>query len=439
MSEFQIRMAEVAKLVPYAGNARVHSDEQIQKVAASIQNFGFMNPIIVDEKNVIIAGHGRVLAAKTLAIREVPTLCISHLSKAEISAYRLADNRLAEISDWNEEALRDELEFLSEIDIDFDIEFTGFDQPEIDELLNSEVTENTDILDQDLPRPQEDPIVIPGDIFTLGRHRIICGDCRDLSVMSALMGEDRARFVFSEVPHNMKTSGHVLVPNKSHDEFAMASGEMNKQQFTEFLQDCFQQFYDFSLDGAIGSFFMDWRHLVEILAAGEAVYDNLIDLCVWMKSNAGTSSSFMSAHNLVFLFKKGRGKHVNSVQISEFERSHKSISIHASASSFDYEPTPDLAFHPTVKPVRMIADAILDATKSNDIVLDGFLGLGTTVLAAEQTGRVCYGCEIAPQYVEVCIQRFSSAFREPVIHDESGFSFFELKAQRLRELVKEGT
>ncbi|UTW52530.1 ParB N-terminal domain-containing protein [bacterium SCSIO 12827] len=427
MKTISIEYAQAADLIAFQNNSRAHSDAQIAQVAASISQFGFINPIVVDHASVVVAGHARLSAAKKLGLISVPTVRVDHLSEAEVRLYRIADNKLAENATWDERALRLELEYLSEIDID--ISLSGFELPEIDALL-ADTSLDEERPPEALPAPPENPVVQEGDIFLLGRHRIVCGDCRNSETMSRLMEGATASVVVTDPPFNVRVNGHVLTGKSSHAEFAMASGEMSPDEFTAFLIDGFAQFREHSVDGSLHYLFMDWRHAGEMLQAGDHVYDGLLNICVWAKTNAGMGSLYRSQHEFIFVFKNGKASHLNNVQLGKFGRNRSNVWAYAGMNTFGKERDEALALHPTVKPTAMIADAILDASNRGDVVLDGFLGSGTTLLAAEQTGRVAYGCEIDPRYVEVAIERFRKVSGAPVNHEESGMDFDDLKAER---------
>jgi len=428
MSSIEYARAPLQTLVPYGSNPRKHSEKQVNQVAESIRQFGFINPIVVDANNVIVAGHGRFLAAQRLELEEAPIIRIDDLTEGQLRAYRIADNKLTDNSKWDESALKMELEYLGQLDVT--LEVTGFETPEIDLILLSQEEELANELDQHIPNAPEVPFVRSGDIFQLGRHRVICGDCRDLSVLAKLTNGQKADVVCADAPYNVKINGHVLVGTKSHKEFALASGEMSSDEFTAFLRDSFAAFYDASKDGTVHFLFMDWRHMTEILAAGTEIYDDFLNLCVWTKTNAGMGSLYRSQHELVFVFKKGGASHLNNVQLGKFGRNRSNVWACGGMNSFGASRDALLATHPTVKPVTLIADAILDVSQRGGIVLDGFLGSGTTVIAAEQTGRTCFGCEISPAYVEVAIKRFQAVSNEPVIHLETGLSFEDLAQLR---------
>jgi len=428
MTKLEHEERQISDLRFYPTNARKHSKEQIEQVACSITEFGFLNPVLIDQNSEIIAGHCRVLAAKKLGMKSVPTLTISHLNDAQVRAYRLADNKLVENSTWNEELLRLELLELATDDITFDIEVTGFSTTEIDLFLG----EWEQVGEQEPPIPcvSAESSIRSGDLFQVGHHRAICGDFRDQGVLAKLMDGKLADAVISDPPYNVRIKGHVVSGKTEHSEFAMASGEMSSDDFTAFLSQCMANFVSVTREGSVHFIFMDWRHVKEMLEASGKHYQQILNLCVWAKTNSGMGSFYRSAHELVFVFRKGAKSHRNNVQLGKHGRNRTNVWTYAGMNSFGSDRDRALAMHPTVKPTKLIEDAILDVTKRGDIVLDGFLGSGTTLIAAEGIGRVCYGCEIDPKYLELSLKRFQQLFGEPVIHLETGLTFEELLASR---------
>jgi len=398
-------------LTPYKGNARTHSDKQIAQIAASIRTFGFTNPVLIDARGQIAAGHGRVAAARQLGMRDVPTIELAHLTGAERRAYVIADNRLAELAGWDREILAIELQALSELDLDFELEITGFETAELDLLLDSVDDADSDEADQ-MPEPGPS-VTRAGDIWHLGRHRLICGDARDASVYERLMADERAHCVFTDPPYNVKIDGHVCGSGKvKHREFAMAAGEMDKASFTSFLRDALAAMAEVSLDGAIHFVCMDWRHMDELSAAGAEVYSELKNLVVWAKTNGGMGTFYRSRHELIFVYKVGTAKHLNTFGLGETGRYRTNVWDYPGVNGFGGNQE-DLALHPTVKPVALVADAIRDVTRRGDIVLDGFGGSGTTLIAAERTGRVARLVELDPLYCDVICRRFEAHTGQP--------------------------
>lgn len=404
----KITYRKVEDLKPYAGNARTHTDKQIAQIATSIEQFGFTNPVLIDDADGIVAGHGRVAAARKLGYDEVPVIELAHLSEAERRAYLIADNRLAELAGWDQEILAIELQSLSDMELDFDLEITGFETAEIDLLLDDEDEGERDPAD-DVPEPAIGPAITrPGDIWQLGRHKVICGDALDPETYRLLMGDDRARAVFTDPPYNVKIDGHVCGSGKvKHREFAMAAGEMGKADFTSFLCGALTAMADVSLNGAIHFVCMDWRHMDELSAAGSEVYSELKNLVVWAKTNGGMGTFYRSRHELIFVYKVGTAKHLNTFGLGETGRYRTNVWEYPGVNSFGGNQE-DLALHPTVKPTALVADAIRDVTRRGDIVLDGFGGSGTTLIAAERTGRVARLIELDPHYCDVICRRFEA-------------------------------
>jgi DNA modification methylase len=422
----------IGELKPDPANARQHSKKQIRQIGNSIQTFGFIVPILIDRDGRVIAGHGRLLACRELGIPEVPTLCLEHLTDAQIRAFMIADNRLTEIATWDDRLLAEQLKDLSVLGLDFDIEVTGFEMGEID-LRIASLEDDPDPADDPadaIPElPAWPPISKRGDLWHLGRHRVLCGNALDRVDFGALMGEERAAVAFTDPPYNVPIDGHASGLGAIHHRpFPMASGEMDKAEFTAFLGQVCQNLAAFTTEGSLHYICMDWRHLGELLAAGRDAYGELKNLCVWVKDNGGMGSLYRSQHELVFVFKHGRNGHRNNVQLGQFGRNRSNVWHYPGVNSFARcgEEGNLLALHPTVKPVAMVADAILDCSARGDIVLDAFLGSGTTVIAAERTGRRCYGLELDPAYVDTIVQRWQAQTGGSALHAASGRSFADL-------------
>lgn len=428
----KVHWVERSSLVPYLDNARRHGPGQVARIADSIRRFGFINPILIDAEGRVLAGHGRLLAAKSLGLDQVPAIRVDHLSEAELKAYRLADNRLAELAEWDEATLAVEFQELIALDPDFDLALTGFEMPRIDALIQGGAkTAKPDRADR-LPETAGPVVSCPGDLWQLGPHRLLCGDVRDPKALERLMGEGRADLVFTDPPYNVRIDRNVCgTGSVRHEEFAMASGEMTREEFTGFLKDSLGNLARVSRDGAIHFVCMDWRHVGELLAAGKQVYGELKNLCVWVKDNGGMGSLYRSRHELVLVFKVGEEPHLNNVQLGRHGRYRTNVWEYPGVNTFRAGRMDDLAAHPTVKPVALVADAILDCSKRGGVVLDGFAGSGTTLLAAERTGRVARGLEIEPRYVDVAIRRWQAMARKQAIHAETGEKFDDRAAGRL--------
>ena len=418
-------------LRPYAGNARTHNAKQIVQIAASIRKFGFTNPVLIDDHGEIVAGHGRVAAAKQLGLAEVPTIALGHLTAAERRAYVIADNRLAELAGWDREILRIEFQALAELDLDFDLEITGFETAELDLLLDDGDEPASDPAD-DTPALEPGPAVTQsGDVWLLGPHRLICGDARSPGTYMALMQGDRARAVFTDPPYNVKIDGHVCGSGTvKHREFAMASGEMDPASFTSFLEASLGAMAAVSADGAIHFVCMDWRHMGELQAAGSKVYSELKNLVIWAKTNGGMGTFYRSRHELVFVYKVGTAPHTNTFGLGEHGRYRTNVWDYPGVNSFGGSQK-DLALHPTVKPTALVADAIKDVTKRGEIVLDGFGGSGTTLIAAERTGRVARLVELDPLYCDVICRRYERQTGVPARLEASGVNFEDVAQDRM--------
>jgi DNA modification methylase len=437
--ELKIVATPIQNLRPHPQNARTHSKHQIRQIAESIRAFGFTNPVLVNAQNGIIAGHGRVAAAKLLGIREVPTIRLDQLTEEQIRAYIIADNKLAQNAGWDKATLAIELEYLMTLEnVDLDVTITGFEVPEID-LILEEAREKPSPEDELPPMAADQaPITQPGDLWLLGKHRILCGNSLHESSYEALMGSRRAAAVFTDPPYNVRIDGHVCGNGAvKHREFSMASGEMSEAEFLAFLNNSLRLLAQFSAVSSVHYLCIDWRHAGEMLAAGRQNYDEFLNLCVWVKDNGGMGSFYRSQHELVLVFRKGK-RHRNNIQLGQYGRYRTNVwqypGIHTLSKQSDEGNL--LALHPTVKPVAMVADAILDCTARGEIVLDAFLGSGTTLMAAERVGRICCAMELDPLYVDVAIRRWQKYTGGKAIHSTSAKAFEEIEREQCREEVK---
>ncbi len=425
-------VAAIAALKPYPRNARTHSRRQIKKIAASIERFGFVNPVLIDENNQIMAGHGRVAAAKLLGWTVVPTLRIEHLSETEKRAYILADNRLAEEAGWDREMLAIEFEGL--IESDFSVQLTGFAMAEVDKVLDgaAEADAPEKNTEDEVPAIPNAGIAVTrsGDLWQLGHHRLLCGDSTDAGSYERLLGDTKASLIITDPPYNVPIKGHVSGLGKvQHREFAMAAGEMSSEAFRAFLEGVFGHLAAYSVDGSIHFVFMDWRHLAETWAAGKAVYDDLKNVCVWVKGNGGMGTFYRSRHEMVLAFKNGTEPHINNFELGQTGRYRTNVWEYAGVNSFGRDRDETLAMHPTVKPVALVADAIKDCSNRKQIVLDPFAGSGTTVIAAEKTGRCARVIELDPLYCDTIIRRWQAYTGKYAVRVETGHVFEELEDQ----------
>ena len=430
----QHRPVDTLQLDP--GNPREHSKKQIAQIAESIRVFGFNVPVLIDDDNKVIAGHGRVLACQLLGITEIPTICLGHLSPEQIRAFIIADNQLTQNSTWNEILLGEQLKSLSEIDLNFSLEATGFEMGEIDVLIEG-LSQPGDSAQDDpadvLPDQSETLVSAPGDWWQLGKHRVLCGDALDPDSYDRLMTQQRAAVVFTDPPCNVPADCHASgLGEKQHRDFATACGGMSRAKFTDFFGAVCKRLVSASRDGAIHFLCIDWRHVGELLAAGREAYDELKDICVWVKDNAGMGSLYRSQHKLILVFRQGKQSHGKNVQLGKFGRCRSDVWQYPGANSFSRATAEgNLDPHPTGKPVALVADAILDCSSRGDIVLDPFLGSGTTVIAAERTGRICYGIEMDPACVDTAVRRWQRFTGMRALHGESGRSFDDLEKEAI--------
>ncbi|XBQ17393.1 MAG: DNA methyltransferase [Oceanicaulis sp.] len=427
-------------LIQYERHTRIHSNRQIYKIERSISRYGFVNPILIDDQNGVIAGHGRLVAALHLRYHEVPVIRLSHMSAAEKRAYIIADNRLAEEAGWDVELLRLELGDLIELKDEIDITDTGFDIAQVDMILLEPEGRPTGP-DTDDVVPEEAPAVTrQGDLWLFDdeRHRVLCGDALEQADVARLIDGQAVRMLLTDPPYNVPVKGHVSGLGKAeHGEFAYASGEMDAGQFTQFLKDTLSNGAAHLVDGGLAYVFMDWRHIEEVMAAGRAVFDRFENMCVWTKTNGGMGSLYRSSHELCFIFKSGKASHLNHVQLGRFGRNRTNVWAFAGANAFSKNRDADLADHPTVKPVGMLAEAMLDVTNPDDVVLDLFGGSGSTLLAARRVHRCACLMEYEPGYVDVMIRRWIGRYGSIPVLEETGESYHEVAARREAEAMEE--
>jgi DNA modification methylase len=403
-SRLTVTYRPLGDLIPDPRNARTHPKRQIEQIRASIEAFGFTNPVLADPNGNIIAGHGRLLAARLMGLAELPVITLSGLSETQKRTLRIADNKIALNAGWDLEILQLEFGELGSIDVDIDPTLTGFSTGEIDVILMSAVDPDDEVI----PKVPATPRSKLGDIWILGDHRVGCGDGRDPEFLQRVIGHGaRVDAAFLDPPYNVRIGGHAVSAG-SHREFAMASGEMSEAEFRSFLADTLGAAARVSRDGAVHFVCMDWRHMDDVSAVGRTVYGDRLNLCIWNKSNAGMGSLYRSKHELVFVYRVGTASHVNMVELGKHGRNRTNVWDYASVNSLRGSRRQDLALHPTVKPTGLVADAILDVTRRSDLVLDLFLGSGTTLMAADRTRRRFRGLDIDPSYVDVAVERWAA-------------------------------
>jgi len=425
----RIEVLTAARLKPNPKNARTHSDRQVGQIAESLRRFGFLVPIIIDDTGLIVAGHGRWLAAQQLGHVEVPVIRATFLTEADRRAFALAENRLAELSGWDGDLLQAELEFLFEAE--YEISATGFELKDLDFSIEEPKREEP----VELPSDDEVAVSRPGDMWSIGPHRIYCGNSRDAASFEAVLGGECAKLVITDPPYNVPINGHVSgLGQVAHREFLEASGEMSPAEFTAFLRSVFRNCVRFSADGSIHFHFMDWKHTREILDAADGVYSEFKQLIVWAKTNAGMGTFYRSQHELIFAFKSGRARHTNNFSLGASGRYRTNVWSFAGCNTFRRGRDTDLESHPTVKPVALLMDAILDCSNRGDLVLDPFLGSGSSLIAAHKTGRRGAGIELDPLYVDTSLKRLSAASGLNA-HLQDGRSFEEVATERQGERI----
>jgi DNA modification methylase len=421
----------IDSLRPYEHSARTHNRRQYQKVRALIQKHGPVVPLIVDPNGIVVDGHLRLQCLKDLGYAAVPTVIVRSNNVADIKAMRLAFNRIGLDAGWDKQKLRNELQEL--ISADYELDLTAFDAPEIDAVIEIETT-SIGIVDE------TDPIVTPeqiavsrfGDKIVCDDHRIVCANALDRAVLTNLFAGEAARMVMTDPPYNLEIDGFVGGKGTiKHREFAVASGEMSDEEFVAFLKGYFEAAVTALVDGALLYVWMDWRHVDALIAAGKATGLCLINICIWAKTAAGMGSLYRSQHELCSVFKFGTASHVNNVELGKHGRSRSNVWIARGMAGWGGDRNELLALHPTVKPVRLLADAILDASKRGDIVLDSYLGSGSVLVACEEIGRRCYGTELDPLYIDVAVRRWQNATGKDAVFADTGEIFNE-RADRMR-------
>ena len=430
-----VQSRPIAELRPYPKNARTHSRHQIQQIARSIEAFGFNVPILIDDRGSVIAGHGRLLACELLGWKSVPTIELTHLSETQARAFRIGDNRLTEISEWDDRLLGEVLRELTLEDLDFNLDATGFEVAEIDlriAALDAPIPKD-DPADDLGPEAEHPPVSRPGDLWQLGEHRIFCGNSLERTSYTALPGLERAHAVFCDSPFNVPINGHCTGNGRiQHREFDMASGEMSVEEFTGFLRTACLLMAEHMHDGALAYLFIDWRHCGELLAASKEAFTELKNIAIWVKDSPGMGSFYRSQHEFVFVCKNGHAPHRNNVELGRYGRNRSNVWMYPGVGAFGRRTSEGrlLDLHPTVKPVALIGDAILDSTARGELVLDPFLGSGSTLIAADRHGRRCYGIELDALYVDTAIRRWQRLTGRSAVHATLQCTFDELSEYR---------
>jgi DNA modification methylase len=426
----QIEWVPIATVRPNPRNGRTHSKKQLKQIAASIRQFGFINPLIVDSDNTVLAGHGRLAAADLNGLAHVPVIRFHHLSMAQKRAYVIADNKIAEQAGWDRELLAVELGELADLlpTEGLDVSLTGFEAAEID-LLLADMSSGHDPDDVVPPLPQR-AVTRPGDLWLLAKHRLMCGDARETANFDRLMNGVAAAAVFCDPPYNVRISAIGGRGRVRHSEFAFGSGEMRPAQYRRFLCETLGNGARASAHGAVHYVCIDWRHIADLIDVGRELYYDMLNLVVWNKTNAGQGSFYRSQHELIGVFRVGAGPHRNNVELGRFGRNRSNVWTYPGGNTFGRGRMEALATHPTIKPVALVADALLDCTAKGEAVLDQFVGSGTTILAAEKVGRVAYAMEYEPKYVDAAIGRWQRMTKIEATLADDGRTFEEIAAAR---------
>jgi len=424
LTDLRIAYLPPGSLRPSANNARTHSKKQLKQIAGSIKRFGFVNPVLISDDFEIIAGHGRVEAAKMLGLKEVPTVRLSNLSPAERRAYVITDNRLAELAGWDRDLLASELKGLLELQFD-DIELTGFSLGEIDDLLDwaAENKAEQPGRENELPADslQGPAVSRAGDLWLLGPHRLLCGEALDLTSYQFLLEGKQADLVLTDPPFNIAIEDKGSSPDRVGERNV---AEISEPQFIAFLTAFLQRAKENTKDGAVLFVFMDWRRLYALITASRAAGLALQDIVVWAKRGAGAAkgSVYRCRHKLVAVFKNG-----DAVKTKTFEPGRTNIWEYAEVGA----SSDDLAQHRPLKPTALVAGAILDVTERGAIVLDPFASIGTTIIAAEKTGRHGRAIERDPRFCDVIVRRWQHYTGKAARLAGSDLRFADLEASRL--------
>lgn len=409
MEKREIIYKKTKDLIPYARNSRTHSDEQVAQISASIKEFGFTNPILIDEDGLIIAGHGRVQAAQRLNLDEVPAIVLEYLTEAQKKAYVIADNKLALNAGWDFDMLK--VEFNDLIDMDFDLSLIGFDDKELNQIL-ADPTEG--LVDEDqTPDLVEDPITKEGDVWLLGNHRLMCGDSTSINAVDKLMNGHKADMVFTDPPYNVDYSGRG-----KNNLGKIKNDAMTDNEFTDFCRGFFSCYQ--SAMKPLACIYVchpDSQSAPKI--AFEITFSEYFkksSTLIWVKQSAGMGwQDYRAQHEpILYGWKEGSGQHYfvghrDKTTIWNVKRDAQTSYV-----------------HPTQKPVKLVEEAILNSSKGEDLILDLFLGSGSTLIASEKTGRVCYGMELDPKYADVIIKRWQDFTGKDAIHEELGKTYNEL-------------
>ncbi|WP_294622068.1 DNA modification methylase [uncultured Roseovarius sp.] len=424
MPQLKITYRRTDELKASKHQVRQVKPKHVKRAARSIERFGFCEPVLVNGDEVV-DGHVRLKAALELGLENIPTIDVSHLDDDEIRLVRIALNKIQEQGTWDDFALK--LEFAYQLEINTNLSVTGFDAWEIDAVLEiGEAVEGGDDGDQvvQLPDPNASSVSQTGDLWQLGKHLILCGNARSKPDVTTLVNGKPISMCFTDVPFNVPNKGHVT-SSSHHPEFLEAHGELSSPGYEDFLALTLGHASEALKPGGLLYTFIDWRHTKELSAALERIGLEQIQLCVWVKDHPGMGSFYRSQHELVYVVKKPGAAHCNNIMLGAHGRNRSNVWQFPGATGGKTDDADDFKSHPTVKPLKLIDEALLDVTGAGDVVLDPFLGSGSTLLAAERMQRRCLGLEISPAYVDLAIRRWQAMTGEEAVHVESGKTYDE--------------
>jgi DNA modification methylase len=423
----EIEIRSIDALKPAKRRTRKPTAAQIERVIQSIRRFGFVGPLLVKEDR-IVDGHVRHAAAEKLGMTTLPCIDVRHLSDDEVGLLAVTVNRLAELGEWDLDAVK--IVFEHAIDLNFDLSVTGFSLQEQDIILIADAAQEA--TEEQIPDPPEAPVTHLGDLFALGDHRIFCGNSLQPESYASLVGERQVTVIIADFPYNVRIANNVSgLGKKKHGEFVMASGEMSRPEFSNFLREAITCSAAYLIQGGVFFGFIDWRGIDVLIGAGGEAHLEFINLGVWNKGAGGMGALYRSAHELIPVFCKGGTPAINNVMLGKHGRDRSNVFSYPGANRRGSSAAEALGDHPTPKPVELCADLLRDVSHRGDAVLDPFLGSGTTIIAAEQTGRIGYGIELDPKYVDVAVRRWEQLTGRQAVHVESGLTFAELGVERL--------
>ena len=405
----EIKSVKIEEIKQNRKELRKFTDSEIEITTKVVKRFGFQVPIIIDNKNQVVLGAALLKAALNLNMEEVPVVEVQNLSEKELNTFTIAINKISMMGELDlENFAYDIQELLFDIDLNLTPEELGFSSIEMDNLLfTCGFEDGDDKEDTPIVKDIEKVNVVAkiGDIIKLGRHILYCGDALQEESYQKLIGDEKADLVITDPPYNVKIQGNVT-KQKQHKDFVQASGEMTPEEFTKFLNNAFSRLKNFSTPSSLHYIFMDWKHLQEVQSATKDVYDKLLNICVWNKLKGGMGSFYRSQHEFCLVYKNKAGSYCNNIELGKNGRNRTNVWDYPGMSTSNKQAKKLRELHPTVKPVAMLMDIMLDASNYGDLVLDCFGGSGSTLMAAQECGRRARIIEISPEYCDIIIHRW---------------------------------